>query len=263
MENIIEISIDVLEPLMKKIGGELKELFNSREFDVQYKDKAEIVTTADKLSEKYILETLRKTFPEHRILSEESGESNNDSDSQFLWVIDPLDGTTNFAYHNPFFAIAISLFYGKHVILGLIYNPILDEMYIAKKDGGAYLNGEKLIVTNRVDLDKIRLTYCHGSSNESRNDAIKLYSYFKKHSDIRQLGSAAMELALVARGITDAFLVPGALRWDVAAGILLIQEAGGFASDFTGKEWNFDSKDMLAGNGKINDELLLIINSVL
>jgi myo-inositol-1(or 4)-monophosphatase len=263
MENIIETSIDLLEPLMKKIGLELKELFDSRDFDVKYKDKAEIVTTADKLSEKYILEALRKEFPEHRILSEESGKINDDSDSPFLWVIDPVDGTTNFTYHNPFFAIAISLFYGKNVILGLIYNPILDEMYIAKKDAGAYLNGKKINVNDNVDLNKLRLTYCHGNTQESHENAIKLYSYFKKQGDIRQLGSAAMELALVARGITDAFVVPGALRWDVAAGILLIKEADGISTDFNGKEWNYDSEDMLAGNGKINDELLPIINSVL
>ena len=262
MENIIEISIDVLEPLMKKIGGELKELFNNRDFDVQYKDKADLVTTADILSEKYILEALKETFPEHRILSEESGESNNASDSPFLWVIDPLDGTNNFAYHNPMFAIAISLFYGKNVILGLIYNPILDEMYIAKKDAGAYLNGKKITVNDNIDLNKLRLTYCSGGI-KGKEDAIKLYSHFKKNWDIKNFGSAAMELALVARGITDAFVVPGALRWDVAAGILLIKEAGGFASDFNGKEWDFDSADMLAGNGKINDELLPIINSVL
>lgn len=262
MKNTIDQAFSLLEPLLREIGEELKEIFFSTNFEVKYKEKSELVTTADKLSEDYLIKAIKKNFPDHNILSEEAGEAVN-SESDFLWVIDPVDGTTNFAYHNPFFAIAVSVFYKNEVVLGIIYNPVLDEMYWAKKGEGAYFNGQKLKVNNNKALDKLRLTYCHGNTDKSINDAIKLYSYFKRQGSIRQLGSAAMELALVARGIIDAFVVPGALRWDVGAGILLIREAGGKVVDFTGKEWHFDSQDMLADNGNFYEQLLPIITDVL
>ncbi len=262
MKDTVNQAFTLLEPLLREIGEELKEIFFSTNFEVKYKEKSELVTTADKLSEDHLIKTIKKNFPDHNILSEEVGKAHN-SDSDFLWVIDPVDGTTNFAYHNPFFAIAVSLFYKNEVVLGMIYNPVLNEMYWAKKGEGAYFNGKKLQVNNNKDLETLRLTYCHGNTDKSINDAIKLYSYFKKQGSIRQLGSAGMELALVARGIIDAFVVPGALRWDVGAGILLIREAGGKVVDFTGEEWHFDSKDMLADNGKFYQQLLPIINDVL
>lgn len=262
MQETVNQAFNLLEPLLRQIGEELKAMFFSTDFEVRFKDKNELVTNADKLSEKYILQTLKENFPEHRILSEEAGQAHN-SDSPYLWVIDPIDGTTNFAYHNPFFAIAVSLFYENEVVLGMIYNPILDEMYWAKKGEGAWLNGQKLQVNDNQDNQRIRFTYCHGNTDKSHDDAIKLYAYFKKHGGIRQLGSSALELALVARGITDAFVVPGALRWDVAAGILLVREAGGRVLDFSGADWHFDSEDMLADNGRFSERLLPVINEVL
>jgi len=129
---IIQKSLEIFEPLLKKVGAELRQKFLNNDFQVSEKAKQELVTTADKLSENYILTAIKENFPDHHILSEESGEVENDSQAPYLWVVDPVDGTTNFVYRNPFFAISISLFYEKEVILGLIYNPILEEMYVAK-----------------------------------------------------------------------------------------------------------------------------------
>lgn len=262
-EAIIQKSLEIFKPLMKKVGAELKAKFLSNDFKVSEKAKQDVVTTADKLSETYILKAIKEYFPEHHILSEESGELENGSSSPYLWVVDPIDGTKNFVYHNPFFAISISLFYQKEVILGLIYNPILDEMYIAKKGGGAWCNGQALRVSNEQYLENLKLTYCYGSEKKNRMDALKLHCYFKEYSDIRQLGSSALELALVARGVTDVFIVPGALRWDVAAGVLLVREAGGQVIDFHGENWHYDSVDMLAGNGKSERKILPIIQKLL
>lgn len=260
---IIQKSLEIFEPLLKKVGAELRQKFLNNDFQVSEKAKQELVTTADKLSENYILTAIKENFPDHHILSEESGEVENDSQSPYLWVVDPVDGTTNFVYRNPFFAISISLFYEKEVILGLIYNPILEEMYVAKKGGGAWCNGQALHVSDEQYLENLKLTYCYGAGKKSRMDALKLHCYFKEHGDIRQLGSSALELALLARGVTDVFMVPGALRWDVGAGVLLVREAGGKVIDFHGEDWHYDSADMLAGNGKSEQKVLPIIQKLL
>jgi myo-inositol-1(or 4)-monophosphatase len=262
-KEIVQKSLEIFDPLLREIGGQLKKKFANSDFQVSEKAKQELVTSADTLSENYILSAIKENFPDHHILSEESGDVPNASKSPYLWVVDPLDGTTNFVYRNPFFAISISLFYEKEVILGMVYNPILDEMYIAKKGEGAWCNEKALKVSLMADVEKLKITYCYGASRDSRLNAIKLHSYFKEKSDIRQLGSSALELALVARGITDVFIVPGALRWDVAAGVLLVREAGGQVIDFEGKEWTYDSADMLAGNGQSEDLVLPIIQNLL
>ncbi len=241
--------------LAKQAGNELKKLFYSRKIKVSAKSKYEIVTTADMLADKIITREIKKIFPEHQILSEESGLTNSQSD--YLWVIDPLDGTTNFFMHNPLFSVSIALLYKKEAILGVIYIPILDELYVAEKGKGATINGKKMKVSTQKKLSNSYLTFCHGNKQQNINKAISIYSKLKRESrDFRQLGSAAIELAYVARGVTDCILIPGALRWDVAGGILMVREAGGKVTDFKNKQWHLDSKDMLATNKKIHNQLL-------
>jgi myo-inositol-1(or 4)-monophosphatase len=243
----------------KEAGKELKKLFITRKVKATLKSKYEIVTTADKLAEKIILKDIRKHFPEHQILSEESGLTKNKSD--YLWVVDPLDGTTNFFMHNPIFSVSIGLFYKGEAILGVIYVPMLDELYVAEKGKGAYMNNKKLKVSNETKPSNSYLTFCHGNKTNNINKAIQIYNKLKKQArDFRQLGSAAIELAYVARGITECILIPGALRWDVAAGILMVREAGGRVTDFKNEEWNVKSKDMLASNGKVHKALLRYVN---
>lgn len=251
MQNEKEIAIRVA----KQAGKELKKLFFSRKIQLQEKSKREIVTSADLLAEKIILKEIKKNFPSHKILSEESGNSKIISD--YLWIIDPLDGTTNFFMHNPLFSISIGLLYKNEPLLGVIYVPLLDELYIAEKNKGATVNNKKIKVSNRRKISESYLTFCHGNKETHINKAISIYKTLKKEGkDFRQLGSAAVELALVARGITDSILIPGALPWDVSAGILLVREAGGKVTDFNNKRWTTKSKNMLASNAKIHNELL-------
>src|SRR6056297_1215215 len=239
----------------KQAGKELKKLFFSRQFQTSIKSKHEIVTTADTLAEKIIINKIKKHFPGHQILSEEAGHIKSNSD--YLWVIDPLDGTTNFFMHNPIFAVSIGLFYKNEIKQSVIYYAVLDELYTAEKNKGSFCNNKKIHVSQRNKIENSFLTFCHGSTEKDIKRAIKIYKKLKlKARDHRQLGAAAIELAFVARGITDCIIIPGALRWDVAGGILLVREAGGKVTDFENKKWHLDSSDMIASNGKIHSSLL-------
>ncbi len=245
---------------VKKAGSELLKIYNSGKFTAQYKSKHQLVTSADMVADKIITKSIKKNFPDHTILSEESGRSKNKSD--YLWVIDPLDGTTNFFMHNPLFAVSAALVYKGEIQLGIIYAPALDELYVAELGKGAKLNNKKLKVSNRNQLDKALLTYCHGTGISSWKRAIKLYSYYKlRAAFMRQLGSASLELGYVAAGRTDSMIIPNAHSWDVAAGILLVREAGGKVTDFKDNEWTLTSKDMLASNKKVHQALIKTIQN--
>ena len=265
----------------KKAGRALLQQYEN--FDrgtVKLKAHHEILTKADLMSEKIILKEIKKNFPSHRILSEESGWTKDKSD--YLWVIDPLDGTTNFSMHNPLWSVSIAVVETRRgaslsrqcnavtnprrgaslrseIIFGVIYAPFLGELYIAAKGGGAARNGEKIGVSKHIK--KALHTFCHGRADKYVRTALKYYAYQKLNElDCRQMGSAAIELAYVAGGRTESIMIPGANSWDVAAGVLLVREAGGKVTDFNGKAWGLGSSDMLAGNGKAHKDLLKAIN---
>jgi myo-inositol-1(or 4)-monophosphatase len=250
--------IQVAKSVARVAGKELKRLFYSREFSTQLKSKHEIVTTADKLAERIIIKSIKKQFPTDAILAEESGRLKNKSD--YVWIIDPMDGTTNFYMHNPLFSVSIGLAYKNKVIMGVVYVPILNELYYAEEGKGAFVDGKRLKVSKTKDIQDTFLTFCHGNKITALNTAINFYGKMKKQArDFRQLGSAAIECAYVARGITDAIVIPGVNSWDVAAGVILVREAGGSVVDLEGKEWTVKSKDILASNGKIEKKLINLV----
>jgi len=227
------------------------------------KTKHDFATKADVGAEKIILGLIAKKFPSHRILSEEAGWSGPPK-SDYLWLVDPLDGTTNFAVKNPLFNVSLALTYLGEVILGVVYAPYLKELYLAERGRGAFLNDRKMKVTGRSKISDSFITFCHSHDDANIKKIIKLFGYFKPRAlSFRQLGAGELELGLVAAGRTDAFLLPGANLWDVAAGVLFVREAGGMATDFSGRPWNLTSKDLLASNGKIHKELLGTIRKVL
>lgn len=228
---------------------------------VKFKSKHDILLPLDLQAEKIILDIIRKKYPNHHILSEESGELGPKSD--YLWIVDPLDGTTNYSMGNPLFNTSIALAYKNELILGVIYAPCLKEFYLAEKDKGALLNGKSIHVSQKNKLSQALLTYCHGSRDKNIKRILKIYQKFKFSGfDMRQLGSAGLELAFVARGSTECIMIPGAHIWDVAAGTLLVREAGGKVTDFKGKEWNLKSKDILASNGKMHNQIINKINKI-
>ncbi len=225
---------------------------------LKLKAKHEIVTKADLISEKEILKSIKKDFPSHGILSEEAGANKNKSD--YLWLVDPLDGTTNFTIHNPLWAVSIGLLYKNKMILGVVYAPFLKELFVAELGKGAYLNGKKIRVSSKVS-DKIINTFCHGSRIKDIKKSLRFATYQKLHGlDCRQLGSASIELGYVACGRTESIMIPGAHPWDVAAGTVLVREAGGRVTDFNNEEWQMESEDILASNGKVHKEILASIN---
>ncbi|HBZ36286.1 MAG TPA: inositol monophosphatase [Candidatus Veblenbacteria bacterium] len=249
---------------VKKAGTYLRQQFKQDARVFALKSAHEIVTQADKGAEKIILALLKKHSTNARILSEESGLY--DYNSNWLWVVDPLDGTTNFRVHNPLFSISLALYHIDKPMLGVVYAPYLDELFVAEKGKGATLNGKRIHVSKTSELKKSFLTYCYGTHPKHMRMAVELYRYFKMKSvDMRQMGSAAVELAWVATGRTESIVIPGTHPWDAAAGVLLVTEAGGKTTDFSGKPWRFVDKktrkirmnaDLLATNGKIHQKIL-------
>ena len=228
---------------------------------VNKKSHHEFVTVADIKAEKIILKKIKKYFPGHRILSEEKGRSGQKSD--YLWVIDPLDGTSNFTMGNPLFAISIALYYRDKPVLGLINAPFLDEVYFAEKGKGSFMNNKRIKVSNQAKLYDSLLTFCYGHSDKAFSQSIKvLVKLHKKVAKYRQLGSAAVEHAYVACGRTDAIMINETNPWDVGAGALLVREAGGRVTDYQGKEWTLKTKDILSTNGKIHHKILKYIKGV-
>ncbi len=210
-----------------KIAGKfLREVFRSGNITIEYKDLNETVTSADKGSEQLILEYLTERFPDHKIISEESGASGNGS-SEFVWYIDPLDGTTNFAHHIPFFNVSIALQKRSEIICGAVYNPLLDEAFYAEKGFGAYLNGMKIEPSKNSNLKHAFIGCCHGRKDDEISKFIELMRKFKpKVKDMRKLGSGALELCYTACGRIDAFIGYGIKPWDFKAGLLIGLESG-------------------------------------
>lgn len=250
----------LLLEIIKKSGQSLKKDFhNLKKSQVKLKGKKDLVTSADLKSEKIIIKAIKKNFPDHQILSEEAGKNKKKSD--YLWIIDPLDGTTNFSYHNPIWSVCIALVYKNEIIMGAIYIPMQEELFFAQKEKGAYLNNKKFKIkkSSYKNID----AYCHGNRDQDINKALKYYNYQKKNAlDCRQLGSAAFELSYTALGRIDSITIPGANSWDVAPGVILVKEAGGKVTDFKGNQWNLNSKDIIAANVEAHKRVIKVVKKL-
>ena len=227
---------------------------------VSIKGPGDFVTASDKKVEKVLIEELQKARPSYSILSEECGEIKNDE--LFKWIIDPIDGTSNFLHGIPHFAISIGLEQEKEIICGIIYDPIKDEMFTAEKGKGSYINNQRMRVSSRTKL-KDCIIFTGGPRQSSENKEIVLNEYKKFTSEvmipIRKLGSGALDLAYVAAGRCDGYWQRDLNYWDIAAGILLVKEAGGYITDFNGKNDYINNKTIIAANSKINSEMIKIL----
>ncbi|MBU0897526.1 MAG: inositol monophosphatase [Patescibacteria group bacterium] len=251
---IQNIAVDIAKEAGKVLFREYQ-IFDRA--NVSLKSGHDILTKADLLSEEIILKRIGQNFPNYDVVSEERGEIKNSS--KFCWYVDPLDGTTNFSMHNPLWSISLALAKDNEIIFGLVYAPVLDELYLANLGKGASLNGRSISISS-VNLKKVLHTYCHGNGLANIKQAVKYYSHQKLNElDCRQMGSAAIELAYVAKGRVESFVAPGANDWDVAAGVLLVREAGGKVTDFKGKPWRLGSGDIIASNGKVHKQILGVI----
>ena len=227
---------------------------------VSLKGPGDFVTASDKKAEKILIEELQKARPRFSILSEEIGQITNDE--EFKWIIDPIDGTTNFLHGIPHFAISIGLEHNKEIICGIIYDPIKDEMFTAEKGNGAYLNNQRMRVSSRSKLeDCIIFTGGPKRNSKDRELALREYNNFssKVLTPIRKLGSAALDIAYVAAGRCDGFWQRNLNYWDIAAGIILVKESGGFVTDFKGENEYIQNKTILVTNSKINNEMIEVL----
>ena len=229
---------------------------------VSLKGPGNFVTASDIKVEKILVEELQKARPTYSILSEEIGEINNDE--SFKWIIDPIDGTSNFLHGIPHFAISIGLEHDKEIICGIIYDPIKDEMFTAEKGNGAYVNNKRMRVSSRSKLkDCIIFT---GGPRQNPKDKELFFVEYKNFSSvvktpIRKMGSASLDIAYVAAGRCDGFWQRNLNYWDYAAGIILVKESGGFVTDFNGENRYIENKTILVTNSKIDKEMIEVLNS--
>lgn len=247
--------------LAKEAGLFLKERLNGSRV-IAYKSEIDIVTDADRMSEEIITSKIHKKYSTHDILAEESVGIHKGSD--FKWIIDPLDGTTNYAHGYPIFCVSIALEKEGEVCLGAVYNPMLDEMFVAEKGKGAFLNERRLCVSSVVDLSRSLLAT--GFPYDIRHDENNNINYFngmaKSAQAIRRAGSAALDMAYVAAGRFDGFWELKLMPWDTAAGWLLIIEAGGVVSDLCGKPFYLKSPHVIASNGYIHDKMIAVFTEI-
>ena len=227
---------------------------------VSLKGPGDFVTNCDKKVEKILIDEFLKARPSYSILSEEIGEINNDD--SFKWIIDPIDGTSNFLHGIPHFAISVGLEHNKEIICGIIYDPIKDEMFTAEKGNGSYLNNQRMRVSSRSKLEDCMI-FTGGPRPNSKDRDLALKEYNKLSSKvlvpIRKLGSAALDMAYVAAGRCDGLWQRNLNYWDIAAGIILVKEAGGFVTDFNGENEYIQNKTILATNAKINKEMIEVL----
>ncbi len=232
------------------------------ELDIQSKGRNDFVTNVDKKAEQLIIETILEAYPDHQILGEESGSSaQNDKHSHFQWIIDPLDGTTNYLHQFPVFCISIALLEKGQLTCAIVYDPTRDELFTAVRGKGAQLNDRRIRVSQTPNFASALLgTGIPYKEMKYLAPWTKSFEMLVPHvNGIRRAGSAALDLAYVACGRFDGFWEYGLSKWDIAAGILLIQEAGGLVSDTQGKQNMLETGHVISGNKKIFGKLQVII----
>jgi myo-inositol-1(or 4)-monophosphatase len=245
---------ELVESLARKAGNTLMKHFH-QDWDLlkERSTAKEAATKYDKEVDKLIIEEIRRHYPRHSLLTEESGFLQGDP--EWLWIVDSLDGTGNFANFNPFFAVCLALMRQDELLLGAIYAPAIDEFYFAEKGKGAYLNGVKIQVSDVSDLSQSYILYCEGGEKDRGRTGELLHRVYPHVTDIRKLGSAGLETAWVGASKREAYFTTRIEPWDVAPGVLLVQEAGGKVSDFQGNPWQPKTSDLLFSNKKLHEKI--------
>jgi myo-inositol-1(or 4)-monophosphatase len=243
-----------------KIGGKIQMRYFGKAIDIEYKTHGAInlVTEVDRLCEKAILAHLKKRFPRHALWGEETGRGNKKA--EFTWIVDPLDGTTNYTHGYPFFNTSVALVQDDRPIAGAVFDPVKEELFTAEKERGAFLNGKRLKVSSVSKLEQALLAtgFAYGVKETTYNlDNFK--RFILASQGVRRDGSAALNLCYTAAGRFDGFWERGIQAWDMAAGILTALEAGALVTDVTGGPWNLYGQNALVSNGLIHKDMLRIL----
>ena len=242
-----------------KEGGAILMEYLGKVQSIDYKGEINLVTEVDRRSEEVVMGIIKDSYPDHRILAEETGDSGESS--SFKWIIDPLDGTTNYAHGYTCFCISLAIEHEGEVIYAAVYDPVREELFTAEKGKGAYLNGKAIKVSSTQQLNQSLL--CTGFPYDVRNDMNSNILHFRnfllKTQAVRRDGSAALDLCYTAAGRFDGFWEQKLFPWDVAAGSLLVTEAGGNLSNFKGENFSIYDKEIVASNGIIHNQMIEVL----
>jgi len=256
-DGFLEVAVEAAT----RAGELLRSRFGSRR-QVTYKGPTNLVTEMDEQAESLIVETIRRRFPDHAILAEEGGASGGTT--PYRWIVDPLDGTTNYAHGVPLFAVSIALEVAGRLELGVVVDPSRDERFTARRGGGSFLNDRRISVsaTERVDAGLLSTGYGYDIRSARENNLAEHDAFALRCRSMRAIGSAVLSLAWVAAGRLDAYWEPRLGAWDVAAGAVLVEEAGGRITHTDGGPLDLASPSTLASNGRIHAEMLEIMKTV-
>lgn len=245
-----------------RIAGRYQQSRFASSLDIEMKGDKNLVTEVDKESERLIVEHLLTRFPGHDIVAEEGDYAQGGSSCR--WIIDPVDGTTNYAHGYPWFCSSIALQLDGELVAGVIYNPVYDEIFTAVKGGGAFLNDSRLSVSPRAPLKNSLLGtgFPYDCATDPANNFANFIAFQKSARGIRRAGAAALDLAYVAAGRLDGFWELKLKPWDVAAGVLLVREAGGTVTTFDGSPYDIFTDRIVASNGLIHDEMVTMLAAV-
>lgn len=248
----------VAQEAARKAGGILRENINGTR-QISYKGDINLVTEMDMRSERAVVETIQGAFPDHGVIAEEETFVRNDSG--FIWIIDPLDGTTNYAHGYPCFSVSIGLEHDGEIIVGVVYDPMRDELFSAAKGTGAFMNGKPIRVSPVGTLIKSLLAtgFPYDRKLSEKNNFDYFHDLLMASQEVRRDGSAALDLCSVAAGRFDGFWELKLKAWDVAAGSLIVREAGGTVSDLAGKPVRLDAEEILASNGRIHEQMIEVL----
>ena len=250
--------LEFVEELARGGGGILRKSYGLQQ-TIHYKGEINLVTDVDRESERYILGRIRERFPDHGLLSEESPERR--SPSPYRWIVDPLDGTTNYAHGYPCFCVSVAVEHEGDVVAGAVYDPLLDESFTAAKGGGAFRNGERIAVSKTADLRKSLLAtgFAYDVNTSTDNNFDYFRAFVLTGQAIRRDGSAALDLCYLACGRFDGFWELKLKPWDTAAGLLVLHEAGGISTRLDGGPYDIHQPDLLASNGRIHAQMVEVL----
>jgi myo-inositol-1(or 4)-monophosphatase len=228
---------------------------------VDYKGRADLVTDVDRKAEEIILGGIRQAYPGHTVLAEESGE--NLAQSDFRWIVDPIDGTTNFVHGYPIFAVSIAVQQKHETVAAVVFNPVQEELFSARKGQGAQLNGQPIAVSPTTELSKalVATGFPYRLGERWQHSMTLFETFYLNSHGVRRDGAAALDLCYVAAGRFDGFWEYELKPWDVAAGMLIVQEAGGRTTDFQENPSGIADRQILATNGRIHNEMLQVIRT--
>jgi myo-inositol-1(or 4)-monophosphatase len=256
MENMTS-ELEVALSATRRAGEVLRAGFGT-EHTITYKGEVDLLTEIDEEAERVIREELLGTLPSYGMLAEEGGELAGEDDVR--WIVDPLDGTTNYAHRLPIFCVSIALERSGEVVLGVVHDPMGEETFVAEQDRGATLNGEPIIVSDTDELIRALIATGFPYDRAEMPEALELFGRFAAATQgMRRLGSAALDLCYVASGRIDGYYERGIWPWDLAAGSLILEEAGGKLTDYRGGVLDLDGREIVASNGRLHPSIMRLM----